>query len=176
MPKSAIPATLTISNFVCGMLSIFAILEENFSAAIGFILFGLLFDLFDVRIARKLGTVSEFGKELDSFSDLVTFGIAPALFTYHVLLSDLGQIGLFLTVSYNVCALLRLARFNTTQSELPTFIGLPVPAAAVILLLTTIFLSPMFVAGIMCLLSYLMISHVKIPHTKKISTEKEQTI
>lgn len=176
MPKTAIPATLTISNFVCGMLSIFAVLEENFSAAIGFILLGLLFDLFDGRIARKLGTVSEFGKVLDSFSDLVTFGIAPALFTYHVLLSDFGQIGLFVAVSYNVCALLRLARFNTTQSELPTFIGLPVPAAAVILLLTTIFLSPMFVAGIMCLLSYLMISHVKIPHAKKISTENEQTI
>ncbi|WP_214804559.1 CDP-diacylglycerol--serine O-phosphatidyltransferase [Exiguobacterium sp. s46] len=176
MPKSAIPVILTISNFVCGTLSIFAVLEENFSAAIGFILFGLLFDLFDGRIARKLGTVSEFGKELDSFSDLVTFGIAPALFTYHVLLSDFGQIGLFLAVSYNVCALLRLARFNTTQSELPTFIGLPVPAAAVSLLISTIFLSPMFVAVIMCLLSYLMISHVKIPHAKKISTEKEQTI
>lgn len=176
MPKTAIPTTLTISNFICGMLSIFAVLEENFSAAIGFVLLGLLFDLFDGRIARKLGTVSEFGKELDSFSDLVTFGIAPALFTYHVLLSDFGQIGLFFAVSYNVCALLRLARFNTTESELSTFIGLPVPAAAGILLLTTIFLSPMFVAGIMCLLSYLMISHVKIPHFKKNSTEKEQTI
>lgn len=176
MPKTVFPTLLTISNFTCGMLSIFAALEGNFNAAIGFIMFGLLFDVFDGWTARKLGAVSAFGKELDSLSDVVTFGIAPALFAYHVLLSNLGQIGLFLVLIYSVCAALRLARFNATQSNLPTFVGLPVPAAAIGLLLATIFLSPTFVAITTCLLSYLMISNMKFPHAKKVKVEEEQTV
>lgn len=176
MPKTVFPTLLTISNFTCGMLSIFAVLEGNFNAAIGFILFGLLFDIFDGWTARQLEAVSAFGKELDSLSDIITFGIAPALFAYHVLLSYLGQVGLFLVLIYSVCAALRLARFNATQSNLPTFIGLPVPAAAIGLLLVTNLLSPTFVAITTCLLSYLMISNVKFPHAKEVKAEEEQTV
>lgn len=176
MSKTVFPTLLTMSNLICGMLSIFAGLEEHFSAAIGFIFLGLLFDVLDGRTARKLEAVSAFGKELDSLSDLVTFGMAPALFAYHVLLSDLGRGGVFLVLVYSMCAALRLARFNATQSHAPTFIGLPVPAAAVGLLLGTTLLSPAFVAAAICLLSYLMVSNVKFPHAKKMKPEEEQVV
>ncbi|MER1998225.1 MAG: CDP-diacylglycerol--serine O-phosphatidyltransferase [Lysinibacillus sp.] len=173
MPKTIWPTLLTVSNFTCGLLSIFAVLAGHFSAAIYYILFGLLFDVFDGWTARKLEASSAFGKELDSLSDIVTFGIAPAIFTYMFLLNELGQVGLILVIGYSVCAALRLARFNATQSDLPTFIGLPVPAAAMGLLLVTSLFSPMIVAIMICALSYLMISNMKFPHAKKRKAEEE---
>ena len=102
--------------------------------AVMFIITGMIFDLFDGMVARKLGSVSEIGGELDSFADLVTFGVAPSILAYTVALKDLQSIGMVCALAYSVCGMLRLARFNT-QSKLPTFIGMPIPFAAMCLLI-----------------------------------------
>ena len=78
-------------------------------------------------VARKLDSVSEIGGELDSFADLVTFGVAPSILAYSASLKDLQSIGMICALAYSICGMLRLARFNTQQSKLPTFIGMPIP-------------------------------------------------
>lgn len=130
--------------------------------------------MLDGWTARKLNAVSTFGKELDSLADIVTFGLAPAILVYQFLLSELGTIGLGVALLFSIGAVLRLARFNAMQSDLPTFIGLPVPGAAIGLLLSVLFMSPWFVEISTCLLSWLMVSQVKFPHFKKIKVEEEE--
>ncbi|MBD8036322.1 CDP-diacylglycerol--serine O-phosphatidyltransferase [Solibacillus sp. A46] len=174
MPHKLVPTMLTLCNFASGFLAIYAVFAQRFSIAILFICFGLLFDLFDGWTARKLNAVSTFGKELDSLADIVTFGVAPAILAYHLVLSELGTIGLGVALLFSIGAILRLARFNAIQSDLPTFIGLPVPGAAIGLLLSVAFMSPWFVVLSTCLLSWLMVSHAKFPHFKKIKVDEEE--
>ena len=160
------PNVITICNFVCGVLSIYSVLFLNIYASIAFICIGALFDLMDGFIARKCDAVSEFGKELDSLSDIVTFCVAPSILVYTIALSDLGTIGLLAALVFSVCGLIRLARFNATQSTLSTFIGMPVPLAALCLLVLAFLLHPILLAVGTCLLGYLMVSRVKFPHFK----------
>lgn len=173
MPQQLLPTMLTLCNFVCGLLAIFAVFEQNFYFAIVCICLGLFFDLFDGWTARKLNAVSSFGKELDSLSDIVTFGIAPAILTYQLGLTQLGHFGLGIAMLYSIGAVLRLARFNATQSELSTFIGLPVPGAAIVLLLSGSILPPWLLAINTCFIACLMVSHLKFPHFKKIEVDEE---
>ncbi|AMO85378.1 CDP-diacylglycerol-serine O-phosphatidyltransferase [Solibacillus isronensis B3W22] len=174
MPQQLFPTMLTLCNFASGVLAIYTIFAQPFSIAVLCICFGLLFDLLDGWTARKLNAVSTFGKELDSLADIVTFGLAPAMFAYQLVLCELGQIGLGVAYLYSIGAVLRLARFNSTQSDLPTFIGLPVPGAAIGLLLSVAFMSPWLVALSTCLLAWFMISQVKFPHLKKIKVDEEE--
>lgn len=97
----------------------------------------------------------------------MTFGVAPAILAYQLVLSDLGQLGLSIALLYSIGAVLRLARFNAMQSDLPTFVGLPVPVAAIGLLLSVALMSPWLVLINSCLFAWLMVSHVKFPHFKK---------
>ena len=174
MPLLLLPTMLTLCNFACGVLAIYAVFEQKMSIAIVCISLGLIFDVLDGWTARKLNAVSSFGKELDSLSDIVTFGIAPAILAYQLVLTQLGQIGVGITLFYSIGAVLRLARFNAIQSELPTFVGLPVPAAAVGLLMSTWFMSPWLLAISTCMLAWLMVSHIKFPHFKKIEVDEEE--
>lgn len=119
-----------------------------------------------------MNAVSSFGKELDSLLDIVTFGIAPAILAYQLVLTQLGQIGVGIALFYSIGAVLRLARFNAIQSELPTFVGLPVPAAAIGLLMSIWFMSPWLLAISTCMLAWLMMSHIKFPHFKKIQVDE----
>ncbi len=119
---SYIPNMITIANFVCGLLAIYAVFVHDMYLGAVFIITGMLFDFFDGMVARKLDAVSEIGGELDSFADLVTFGVAPSILAYSVALKDLQSIGMLCALAYSVCGMLRLARFNTQQSKLPTFI------------------------------------------------------
>lgn len=174
MPQQLYPTMLTLFNFASGVLAIYAVFAQRFNIAVLLICFGLIFDLLDGWTARKLNAVSTFGKELDSLADIVTFGLAPAILVYQFLLSELGTIGLGVALLFSIGAVLRLARFNAMQSDLPTFIGLPVPGAANCLLLSVLFMSPWFVVISTCLLSWLMVSQVKFPHFKKIKVEEEE--
>ncbi|MER2109191.1 MAG: CDP-diacylglycerol--serine O-phosphatidyltransferase [Solibacillus sp.] len=174
MPQQLFPTMLTLCNFASGVLAIYAVFAQRFSIAVLCICFGLIFDLFDGWTARKLNAVSTFGKELDSLADIVTFGLAPAILAYQLVLSELGQIGLGVALLYSIGAVLRLARFNAMQSDLPTFIGLPVPGAAIGLLLSVSVLSPLLVAFSTCLLAWFMISQVKFPHFKKMNVDEEE--
>lgn len=167
MPQQLFPTILTLCNFVGGVLAIYAVFEQKFGVAIICISLGLLFDVFDGWTARKLNAVSTFGQELDSLADIVTFGVAPAILAYQLVLTDLGQLGLSIALLYSIGAVLRLARFNAMQSDLPTFVGLPVPVAAIGLLLSVALMSPWLVLINSCLFAWLMVSQVKFPHFKK---------
>lgn len=164
---SYIPNMLTIANFVCGLLAIHAVFVHDMYGAVMFIITGMVFDLFDGMVARKLDAVSEIGGELDSFADLVTFGVAPSILAYSALLKDLQSIGMICALAYSVCGMIRLARFNTQQSKLPTFIGMPIPFAAMCLLILCLLNNPVSVAFGTCVLAYLMVSKIKFPHFKK---------
>ncbi|EJS73953.1 CDP-diacylglycerol--serine O-phosphatidyltransferase [Bacillus cereus] len=164
---SYIPNMITIANFVCGLLAIYAIFAHDIYLGAVFIITGMLFDFFDGMVARKLDSVSEIGGELDSFADLVTFGVAPSILAYSIALKDLQSIGMLCALAYSVCGMLRLARFNTQQSKLPTFIGMPIPFAAMCLLILCFLNNPVSVAFGTCVLAYLMVSRIKFPHFKK---------
>ena len=157
---------LTISNFICGVLSIFSLFFSDIYAAMLFIFFGMIFDLLDGAAARKYNSISEFGKELDSLSDIVTFCIAPSMLVYYISLYQLSIIGLLIVLGFSVCGLIRLARFNAKQSNLSTFIGMPVPLAAFCLMGISFLQHPVIVAFCTCLLGYLMVSRIKFPHFK----------
>ena len=164
---SYIPNMITIANFVCGLLAIHAVFVDDMHGAVMFIITGMVFDLFDGMVARKLDA-SEIGGELDSFADLVTFGVAPSILAYSVALKDLQFIGMICALAYSICGMLRLARFNTQQSKLPTFIGMPIPFAAMCLLILCRLNNPVSVAFGTSVLAYLMVSKIKFPHFKKI--------
>ncbi|HFU7087320.1 MULTISPECIES: CDP-diacylglycerol--serine O-phosphatidyltransferase [Bacillus] len=164
---SYIPNMMTIANFVCGLLAIHAVFVHDMYGAVMFIITGMVFDLFDGMIARKLDAVSEIGGELDSFADLVTFGVAPSILAYSASLKDLQSIGMICALAYSICGMLRLARFNTQQSKLSTFIGMPIPFAAMCLLILCLLNNPVSVAVGTCALAYLMVSKIKFPHFKK---------
>lgn len=99
---SYIPNMMTIANFICGVLAIYSVFVQDMYGAVMFIITGMVFDLFDGMVARKLDAVSEIGGELDSFADLVTFGVAPSILAYSVALKDLQSIGLLCALAYSV--------------------------------------------------------------------------
>lgn len=169
---SYIPSMITIANFTCGLLAIYSVLVHDFYFGVIFIITGMLFDLFDGMVARKLNSVSEIGAQLDSFADLVTFGVAPSILAYSVSLNSLQSIGMLCALAYSICGMLRLARFNVQQSKLPTFIGMPIPFAALCLIILCFLNNPILLSLGTCGLSYLMVSTIKFPHFKKHMSEK----
>lgn len=172
---SYIPCIVTIGNFICGLLAIYSLLFLDIYSAVIFIFTGLILDIFDGMIARKLDAVSDIGRELDSFADLVTFGIAPSMLAYSMTLSTLPFIGMLCALAYGVCGMIRLSKFNVEQSNLPTFIGMPIPFAATCLIILSFVNSPILLVLGTSGLSYLMISKIKFPHFKKHSIEKLET-
>ncbi|WP_321391611.1 CDP-diacylglycerol--serine O-phosphatidyltransferase [Emcibacter sp.] len=136
--RSLAPNMVTILALCSGMFAIrFAILGK-WEAAVVSILVAGVFDGLDGRIARLLKGSSKFGAELDSLSDIVSFGVAPALIMYMWVLHDVKGLGWAISLGYVICMVLRLARFNTELSEEATsgkkvknyFTGIPSPAAA----------------------------------------------
>ncbi|KAL7931301.1 hypothetical protein V8C35DRAFT_310038 [Trichoderma chlorosporum] len=126
---------LTLANALCGVLSVFFSIHQNYIIASVLIHIGYEFDVYDGRVARWRNECSELGKELDSLSDIVTFGIAPVVMVYSVgFQSPLDQLAL---VFYVLCGVARLARFNVTAHLIARnkrgemiYEGLPIPFAA----------------------------------------------
>ena len=110
-----LPNILTIGGVCLGISSIKFSLDQNYQLAVIFIIFAAILDALDGRIARLIKATSEFGKELDSLTDFVSFGIAPAFVMYFWELNNLGKLGWLITLMYSVCCVLRLARFNLTK-------------------------------------------------------------
>ena len=127
-----LPNLLTISAMFAGFYAIIAGLQGHFVNAVIAILMAMVLDGLDGRVARLTNTQSQFGAQLDSLSDLISFGVAPAILLYSWTLSSLGKPGWLAAFVYTVCTALRLARFNTQTEEhkLGCFQGLPTPAAA----------------------------------------------
>jgi len=137
-----IPSILTILALCAGLTAIRFGLQERWEAAIIAILVAAIFDGLDGRIARMLGQASKFGAELDSLSDIVCFGVAPAVLVYFWSLQDAGGVGWAAVMLFAVCCALRLARFNSRveKAERPVwasrfFTGVSAPAAAGLALL-----------------------------------------
>ena len=127
-----LPNLITTGALFAGFFAIVAGMSGNFVAAALAIFSALILDTLDGRVARWTRSESEFGAEYDSLSDMVAFGVAPALVAFTWALSDLGQVGWVVAFIYMACAGLRLARFNT-KGDSDTFTGLASPSAAAII-------------------------------------------
>ncbi len=130
-----LPNLLTIAGLFAGFYAIVTAMEGYFSNAAIAIFVAMIMDFFDGRVARLTNTQSAFGAELDSLSDMVSFGVAPALVVYSWSLESLGKLGWLAAFIFAAAGALRLARFNT-QAQIADkryFQGLPIPAAAGIL-------------------------------------------
>lgn len=136
--KYLAPNSLTISSLFCGFASIHvahtAASAQEFSVAAWLIVAGMLFDLFDGRVARMTHAESALGVQLDSLADAVSFGVAPGMLLYMWGLEQFGLFGLLPAFVYVACAIVRLARFNVQAAEhagiMRYFYGLPTPLAA----------------------------------------------
>ena len=138
-----IPNVLTLAALCSGLTAIRFALQGEFRLAVIAVIVAAIFDALDGRVARRLGVTSRFGAELDSLSDFLCFGIAPALVLYLASLKDGGALGWVATLMFPICSALRLARFNTgLLADTPPpawtgsyFTGVPAPAGALLALI-----------------------------------------
>ncbi|ALV71861.1 CDP-diacylglycerol--serine O-phosphatidyltransferase [Acinetobacter johnsonii] len=130
------PNLITTAALLSGFYSIIASMNGNFQQAIYAIFLAALLDGLDGRVARAIGAQSAFGEQYDSLSDLLAFGVAPAILMYSWSLDSLGRIGLACCFVYTACAAFRLARFNVQIGVVDKryFIGLASPLAAIIII------------------------------------------
>lgn len=171
MFTKSLPSLFTIANLSLGMLAILLVFNERPALAALMVILAMLTDGVDGRVARALNAQSEFGKELDSLSDVISFGVAPAFIMFVVALQDLGALGWFVTAFFPVCGALRLARFNVSASSPGYFVGLPIPAAGGVLATLALFHQELPAALMMVstiVLAVLMVSFVKYPDFKKV--------
>lgn len=134
--KIAVPSFFTLMNLFSGFLAIISVSDGEFVRAAWLIALAGLFDVFDGLMARLANATSDFGIELDSISDMVSFGVAPGFLIYTWSLHELGFVGIIVSALPPLCGAVRLARFNVNARLQPTkdyFIGLPIPAQAIIL-------------------------------------------
>ncbi|SHK82457.1 CDP-diacylglycerol--serine O-phosphatidyltransferase [Alicyclobacillus tolerans] len=169
-----VPSLLTLTNLFFGLIAIALSENGRVGAASILILSGMLIDAFDGRVARFLKAESEFGRQLDSLADVVTFGVAPMAVLYSLCLRNLGIFGALVGLIFPACGILRLARFHVENGPRRYFIGLPITAAggvsAALALCYNLLPEPsVFLPVCVLLLSFLMVSHVRYPNFKRIS-------
>ena len=129
-----LPSMFTIGNMFCGYACIVHAMRGEFATAAPFIGFAMVLDMLDGRIARMTGTASDFGIELDSLADVISFGMAPAILSFTWGLQSLGRVGWAAGFLFVAAAALRLARFNIQagSQDKRYFVGMPSPAAAAV--------------------------------------------
>jgi CDP-diacylglycerol--serine O-phosphatidyltransferase len=195
-----LPNLMTAGNLFCGFAATLKIVQGAllqpsdadaaaalFHAAIWFILGACIFDVLDGRLARLGGQDSVFGQEFDSLADIVSFGVAPALLVYRIVLIDFPRVGWVVAFVYLLCGALRLARFNsvaetTTPAKGKEFTGFPIPAAAGLIASITLFMLwwlgerdheigrwKWVLPPLMIFLSVMMFSRLSYPSFKAIS-------
>lgn len=170
--KHLIPNAVTLTNIALGFLSMVAAARGHFERAVILLFCAALCDLADGKLARALDATSKFGMELDSLSDMVSFGIAPAVLVYLAVLSPLGPVGMAIAIAYPLCGAIRLARFNSDSSGIGkvTFLGCPIPIAASYLLSMVLVrdaLSIWIVAGGTLVMAGAMVSTLKVPKFRR---------
>ena len=186
-----LPNMFTLIGVCIGLSSIKFAFDEKFTLSIIAIIVAAIIDGLDGRIARLIQATSKVGKELDSLTDVISFGVAPAFIMYFWKLNELGRIGWLICLIYVVCVTLRLARFNVNSGKEPSwrdnfFEGVPSPAGGVIVLMPLIYsLSDIqilkinydfFVPILFIVVSILLISKVPTYALKKISVPRNMTI
>jgi CDP-diacylglycerol--serine O-phosphatidyltransferase len=204
-----LPNLFTAGNLIFGFLAILKILEasiqlqadddtwmRSITASLYCILAACICDLFDGRVARMVGRESPFGREFDSLADVVSFGVAPALLLFKIVLYGLpGQVGWVIASIYLACGALRLARFNCLAAMEGSgggkeFTGFPIPAAAGVVSSVTLLLIHLYdtrpnfelgygkyvLAGLMLFLSFMMFSKVRYPSFKTLGWRNQKSI
>ena len=189
--RMLLPNMLTLIGVCIGLSSIKFALDEKFKLSIIAIIFAALIDGLDGRIARLIKGTSKVGKELDSLTDVISFGVAPSFIMYFWSLNNLGKFGWLLCLIYVVCVALRLARFNVNSNEEPSwkdnfFEGVPSPAGGILVLMPLILslsefnfftinyniLVPVFFISV----SFLLISKLPTYSLKKIIIPRSTTV
>ena len=186
-----LPNMLTLIGVCIGLTSIRFALDGKFEFAIIAIIFAALIDGLDGRIARLIKGTSKVGKELDSLTDMISFGVAPAFIMFFWKLNTLGRFGWLVCLIYVICVALRLARFNVNSNQEPSwkdnfFEGVPSPAGG-ILVLTPLIISQtnfnyiqlnynIIVPAFFIITSLLLISKFPSYSFKKIVIQRKTTI
>src|SRR5215211_3331194 len=203
-----LPNLMTAGNLFCGFAATLKILEgallqaespdlasNNFHVAIWCILASCIFDALDGRLARLGGHESPFGREFDSLADIVSFGVAPALMVYRIVLQEFPRACWIIAFIYLACGGLRLARFNCAGHEegngseaARNFTGFPIPAAAGLIASITLFLLwlaegehqlgkwKFVLPPLMLFLSFMMFSRVQYPSFKAVNWRTKRSI
>lgn len=200
-----LPNLMTAGNLFCGFASVLRIYDgarevdflaaaADFHDAIWFILAACIFDLLDGRLARLGGHESAFGREFDSLADIVSFGMAPALLVYQIVLGEFRNLGWMIAFVYLACGALRLARFNCVAAAGPSsnpdknFTGFPIPAAAGVIASLTLFMLWLdagertighwkyALPALMLFLSFMMFSKFRYPSFKAVNWRTTQSI
>ena len=188
-PGVVVPSFFTLMNLLCGFLAIAQVYSGQFIYASYLIILAGLFDLLDGMLARLTQGQSLFGVELDSLSDIVSFGVAPAFLVYALFLESEGTFGLIIAALPILCAAVRLARFNVGFEPVKKefFEGLPVPVQAYILvalvlnvetnawLSETGLLSASSIIPLLVVLSVLMVSSISFDGVPRISVANIRT-
>ncbi len=186
-----LPNILTLGGVCLGISSIKFSIDGNFNLAVTLILLAAILDALDGRVARLIKGTSEFGKELDSLTDFVSFGIAPVLILYFWELNTYGKLGWAIALIYSVCCVIRLARFNLTKSDSQQdwknnfFEGIPSPAGGLLILMPLIYeLSDLnfnfdiknFTPIMTIVIALLLVSKIPTLSLKKISISPKITV
>jgi len=204
-----LPNLMTAGNLFCGFAASLLIVKGTlametgtpmfswfhqtyFHLAIWMILFACIFDMLDGRLARLGGHESEFGREFDSLADVISFGLAPALLLYKIVLQDFAPYGWIVAFLYLLCGALRLARFNCISAKGGSadkdFRGFPIPAAAGVISSVTLFILwwedkdrdvgnwKYLLLGLAIFLSFMMFSKFKYPSFKALNWRTKGSI
>ena len=185
-----LPAMITLASVVAGLTAILLASRGMFERAVIAIILAAVFDGFDGRVARMFKSASQFGVELDSLADSISFGVAPAFILFFFSANEIKSIGWLATVIYAICCVLRLARFNTMtgNENVPSywnsfFTGIPAPGGALLVLspvslfLATgeeVFIHPVLSVMLLLIVGFLMISRVPTLSLKKIKLSREE--
>ncbi|HUI11515.1 MAG TPA: CDP-diacylglycerol--serine O-phosphatidyltransferase [Bacteroidota bacterium] len=179
--RAVVPSLFTVLNMFCGFLSLIHSSAGDYISASWFIILAAGFDAFDGIMARITKSSSEFGVQIDSLSDVVSFGAAPAFLVYRLNLASLGSVGVLLSSLVMIFGGLRLARFNVqlTGFDKEYFTGLPIPASAITLASFTLNFYPQggvldptaaaLLPYIVVALSLLMVSKVRYDTLPRVS-------
>jgi len=201
-----LPNLMTAGNLLCGFVAVLKIVEgallqhvdqiqaaQRFELAILFILTACVCDALDGRLARLGGNESAFGREFDSLADIVSFGVAPALMVYKVVLIEFPTLGWIVASLYLLCGALRLARFNclaavNSSAASKEFRGFPIPAAAGLTASLTLFMLWMakserelgqwkwLLPALLIFLSFMMFSRFQYPSFKGLNWKTTRSI
>ena len=186
-----LPNIFTLVGVCIGLSSIKFAFDGKFELSIISIIVAAIIDGLDGRIARLIKGTSKVGKELDSLTDVISFGVAPGFIMYFWSLNELGRVGWLIFLVYVICVALRLARFNVSSNAEPSwrdnfFEGVPSPAGGVLVLMPLIYsfsefkffmIDPkIFVPYLFIIISILLISKVPTYSFKKIAVPRNMTI
>ena len=191
-PRSLLPNALTIFGVCLGLSSIKFALDANYAMSVIAIAFAAILDTLDGRVARLIRGTSKVGKELDSLTDVISFGVAPSFIMYFWTLNELGKLGWLIVLVYVVCCALRLARFNITTYSDDTlwkqnfFEGVPSPGGAGLVILPLVLYKSeiynfdqyklLIVSTVFIITSILLISKVPTYSFKRITIPRSTTI